>query len=376
MANDILVKIGADISDFSRKMNESSRALEDFSKANQQTFDAFRQTGAAVTGAGVALSAGLGFAVKTAADFESAMSEVQAISGSSADDMELLSDKAREMGSSTKFSATESAEALKYMGLAGWDTEQMLAGIEPTLDLAAASGMELARASDIVTDAMSMFAMEAEEAGRMADTLAAASSSTNTDVDQLGNALQYVGANAHAAGMDIEQTSAFIGVLADNGIKGSKAGTTLNAMLRDLKDGAEDGKVAVGDQTVALYDSEGQMRDMTEVVDDLIGATDGMTDSQRDQALASIFGEQALKGFNIFANEGVGVIGKLEEERRGSEGAAKSMADIMQDNLCGAIKELNSGFEEMMIALGMALIPAIEKVVEWLIKLVGWFNDL
>src|SRR5690625_5620806 len=112
-------------------MNESSRALEDFSKANQQTFDAFRQTGAAVTGAGVALSAGLGFAVKTAADFESAMSEVQAISGSSADDMELLSDKAREMGSSTKFSATESAEALKYMGLAGWDTEQMLAGIEP-----------------------------------------------------------------------------------------------------------------------------------------------------------------------------------------------------------------------------------------------------
>src|SRR5690625_8024570 len=114
MANDILVKIGADISDFSRKMNESSRALEDFSKANQPTFDAFRQTGAAVTGAGVALPAGLGFAVKTAADFESAMSEVQAISGSSADDMELLSDRAREMGSSTKFSATESAEAVKY----------------------------------------------------------------------------------------------------------------------------------------------------------------------------------------------------------------------------------------------------------------------
>src|SRR5699024_3456480 len=190
----------------------------------------------------------------------------------------------------------------------------MLAGIEPTLDLAAASGMELARTSDIVTDAMSMFGMEAEEAGRMADTLAAASSSTNTDVDQLGEAFQYVGANAHAAGMDIEQTSAFLGVLADNGIKGSKAGTTLNAMLRDLKDGAEDGKLAVGNQTVALYDSEGQMRDMTDVMDDLIIATEDMSDEQRDQAISSIMGEQALKGFNVYANEGAGVIGELEDK--------------------------------------------------------------
>src|SRR5690625_972363 len=179
--------------------------------------------------------------------------------------MVLLSEKAREMGASTKFSASESAEALSYMALAGWETEQMLAGIEPTLDLAAAAGMDLARTSDIVTDAMSMFAMEAEEAGRMADTLAAAASRTNTDVDQLGEALQYVGANAYAAGMDIEQTSAFLGVLSDNGIKGSRAGTTLNPMLRDMRKNAEVGMPAIGDQTVDLDDCEDQKSDMTDV---------------------------------------------------------------------------------------------------------------
>src|SRR5699024_2351988 len=180
--SDIIVKIGADITYFSRKMAESQRSLSEFGKANQQTFDAFKSTGKMVTGAGVALAGGLGFAVKTEADFESAMSQVQAVSGASAGDMGLLSDKAREMGASTKFSASEAADGLYYMSLAGWDTNQMLSALEPTLDLAAAANMDLARASDIVTDAMSMFGMEAEEASRMTDTLAAAASSSNTEI--------------------------------------------------------------------------------------------------------------------------------------------------------------------------------------------------
>src|SRR5690625_3495786 len=374
--NDILVKVGGDITDLSRKIAESQRSLSEFGKANQQTFDAFKSTGKMVTGAGVALAGGLGCAVKPAADFESAMSQVQAVSGASAGDMELLSDKAREWCASTKFSATESAAALYYMSLAGWDTNQMLEAIEPTLDLAAAANMDLARASDIVTDAMSMFGMEAEEAGRMTDTLAAASSSTNTDVDQLGEALKYVGANAHAAGMDIEQTSAFLGILADNGLKGSRAGTTLNAILRDMKKSAEDGEVAIGDQTVALYDSEGQMRDMTDIMGDLIGATDGMTDGQRDQALASIFGQEALKGFNIYANEGSDAVRDLEGNLRNSEGAANDMAGTMQDNLNGALTELKSAFEEILISIGSALIPVIKEGVGWLQNLADWFNNL
>src|SRR5690625_2585246 len=163
--NDILVKIGADITDFSRKMAESQRSLSEFGKANQQTFDAFKTTGKMVTGAGVALASGLGFAVKTAADFESAMSQVQAVSGASAGDMELLSDKAREMGASTKFSASEAADGLYYMSLAGWDTNQMLDAIEPTLDLLSESNTYEARASCIVRDAIYAFGLEAEEAG-------------------------------------------------------------------------------------------------------------------------------------------------------------------------------------------------------------------
>src|SRR5699024_7641208 len=179
-----------------------------------------------------------------------------------------------------------------------------------------------------------------------------------------------------AAGMDIEQTSAFLGILADNGIKGSMAGTTRNAMLRDLKKNSEDGAVAVGDQTVALYDADGQMRDMTEVVDDLIVATADMSDEQRDAALAAVFGEQALKGFNSIAESGVGSVGKLADELYNSEGAAKEMADIMQDNLSGALKELNSAFEEAQISIGNPLIPAIKWLTEMITDLLTWFNGL
>src|SRR5690625_1093078 len=155
MANDILVKVGADISDFSRKMAESNRALSDFGRANAETFDAFKKTGAVITGAGIALAGGLGIAVKKAAEFEAGMSEVRAISGASGKEFEVLSAKAREMGAKTSFSATEAAEGLTYMALAGWDTKSILTGIEPVLYLADAGALELGRASDLVTDSMS-----------------------------------------------------------------------------------------------------------------------------------------------------------------------------------------------------------------------------
>lgn len=252
----------------------------------------------------------------------------------------------------------------------------MLEGIGPSLDLASAAGMDLAQTADIMTDGMSMFGMQAEEAGRMSDVLAAASSSTNTNVDQLGEALKYAGANAAAAGMDIEQTSAFLGLLADNGIKGSMAGTTLNAMLRDLKANAEDGSLAVGDQSVALYDANGEMRDMTDVMDDLISATAHMSDEQRDQAVSSILGQEALKGFNVYASEGAGAVGALEDELRNSKGAASDMAETMQDNLNGALTNLKSALEEVGIAIGTALIPVVEKAVELAKMLADKFNGL
>ena len=176
--------------------------------------------------------------------------------------------------------------------------------------------------------------------------------------------------------MSIEDTAAFIGVLGDAGITGSKAGTTLNAMLRDLKGSAEDGAIAVGDQSVALYDAEGNMRNMPDVIGEIIRATENMSEEQRDAALAAIMGDQALVGFNAIASKGADSVADLASELYDSEGAAGEMADVMQDNLGGALTELSSAFEGVQIALGTALIPVIQKVAESLKGLADWFNNL
>src|SRR5690625_1131110 len=376
MANDILVKIGADITDFSRKMAESNKALSNFGKANAETFDAFKKTGAAVTGAGLALAGGLGFAVKTAANFEEAMSNVKAISGATGDEFNSLRDKAMEMGAKTVFSASESADAMANLAQMGWKTDDILAGIEHTLNLAAAGNLDLADAAMIAANTINQFGLEASDAERVADVMAATASSAGTDVEEMAHALQYAGANAAAAGMDIEQTAAFIGVLGDAGITGSKAGTALNAMLRDLKKNAEDGAIAVGKQSVALYDANGNMRPMPQVISEIIKATEGMSDAQRDAALSAIFGEQALGAFNAIARQGADAVSDLASELYNAGGTAQGMADVQMDNLIGALTELGSAFEGVQIALGSALIPIIQRAVEWLTLLAEWFNSL
>src|SRR5699024_548355 len=276
------------------KMKRSNKALKDFGRANAETFDSFKKTGAVVTGAGIALAGGLGIAVKTAADFESSMSQVKAISGATGDEFDSLRDKATEMGAKTAFSASESADAMSNLAQMGWKTNEILDGIEHTLNLAAAGGIELADSAMITANTMNQFGMEAAEAERIADVFALTASSAGTDVMEMADAMQYAGANAAAAGMDIEQTAAFIGVLGDAGITGSKAGTAFNAMLRDLKKNSEDGAIAVGEQSVALYDAEGKMRPMPQVISEIIRATEGMSDAQRDAALSTIMVDQSL----------------------------------------------------------------------------------
>ena len=209
-----------------------------------------------------------------------------------------------------------------------------------------------------------------------ADAFAPAYCSAGTDVEEMAHALQYAGANASAAGLDIEQTAAFIGVLGDAGITGSKAGTALNAMLRDLKKNAEDGAIAVGKQSVALYDANGNMRPMPQVISEIIKATEGMSDAQRDAALSAIFGEQALGAFNAIARQGADAVSDLASELYNAGGTAQGMADVQMDNLIGALTELGSAFEGVQIALGSALIPIIQRAVEWLTLLAEWFNSL
>src|SRR5690625_2723743 len=253
MANDILVKVGADISDFSRKMAESNKALSNFGKANAETFDAFKKTGAAVTGAGVALAGGLGFAVKTAANFEEAMSNVKAISGATGDEFNSLRDKAMEMGAKTAFSASESADAMANLAQMGWKTDDILAGIEHTLNLAAAGNLDLADAAMIAANTINQFGLEAGAAERVADVMS-------------------------AAGVAMARAAAFMGEVGYAGMSGAKAGTALTAMLRDLKKNAEGGALAVGQQPVALDDANGAMRPMPDVRADIIRATEKRSD--------------------------------------------------------------------------------------------------
>ena len=373
-----------DTSKFKAGLKDALSTLREFTNQSNSAGTRFEALGSSLKIVGrtittavslplLALGAG---AIKTASDFEAGMSKVSALSGATGDDLKMLEDKAREMGATTKYSATESAEALSYMALAGWDAEQMAAGLEPSLKLAGAAGMDLALATDIVTDTMSMFGMEASEATKMTDMLAYAQANSNTDVQQLGEALKYCGASANAMGYDLADTTALLGTFADQGLKGSSAGTTLNAMFRDMKAKAKDGAIAIGDTNVAIVDANGNYRDMTDILADVEKATEGMTQAERDMALSSVWGTEALKGVNMAFQAGIPTIKEFEEGIRSSDGAAGEMYDTMQNNLKGAIDNLKSAFEGVMITIGQRLIPIFQNLVEGITNVFTWFNNL
>lgn len=373
-----------DTSKFKAGLKDALSTLREFTNQSNSAGTRFEALGSSLKIVGrtittavslplLALGAG---AIKTASDFEAGMSKVSALSGATGDDLKMLEDKAREMGSTTKYSATEASEALSYMALAGWDAEQMAEGLEPSLKLAGAAGMELALATDIVTDTMSMFGMEASEATKMTDMLAYAQANSNTDVQQLGEALKYCGASANAMGYDLADTTALLGIFADQGLKGSSAGTTLNAMFRDMKAKAKDGAIAIGDTNVAIVDANGNYRDMTDILADVEKATEGMTQAERDMALSSVWGTEALKGVNMAFEAGVPKIREFEEGIRNSDGAASEMYDTMQNNLQGAIDNMKSAFEGLLITIGQRLIPIFQSLVEGITNVFTWFNNL
>lgn len=373
-----------DASKFKAGLKDAQSTLSEFTNQSNNAGTRFEALGSSLKTVGstittavslplLALGAG---AIKTASDFEAGMSKVSALSGATGDDLKMLEEKAREMGASTKYSATESAEALSYMALAGWDAEQMAAGLEPSLKLAGAAGMDLALATDIVTDTMSMFGMQASEATKMTDMLAYAQANSNTDVQQLGEALKYCGASANAMGYDLADTTALLGTFADQGLKGSSAGTTLNAMFRDMKKNAKDGAIAIGDTNVSIVDANGNYRDMTDILADVQKATEGMTQAERDMALSSIWGTEALKGVNMAFEAGVPKIREFEDGIRKSDGAASEMYDTMQNNLQGAIDNMKSAFEGLLITIGQRLIPIFQNLVEGITNVFTWFNNL
>lgn len=282
-------------------------------------------------------------------DYTSMMSEVQAISGASGKDLEMLQETAREYGATTVFSASEAAEALKYMSLAGWDAQQSSSALGGVLNLAAASGMGLGEASDMVTDYLSAFGMEASQSTYLADMLAYAQSNSNTTALQLGEAYRNSAANLHAAGQDVETTTSLLEAMANQGYRGSEAGTALAATMRDITQNMEDGAIKIGETSIAVQNEKGNFRDLTDILTDVEAATAGMGDAEKAAALGSTFTADSIKALNMILTEGMGKVSGYEEALRKSAGTSEEMAGIMTDNLSGDIANMESAMEEMKL---------------------------
>lgn len=305
-------------------------------------------------------------AIDIGKDYTAMMSEVQALSGATGSDLALLENAAREYGATTVFSATEAAEALKYMSLAGWDAQQSSSALGGVLNLAAAGGMELGQASDMVTDYLSAFGMQAQDSAYFADMLAYAQANSNTSAEQLGEAYRNSAANLNAAGQDVETVTSMLEAMANQGYKGSEAGTALTAVMRDITNNMEDGAIKIGDTSVAVSDAQGNFRDLTDILLDVEKATDGMGEAERAAALGATFTADSTKGLNLMLNEGIENIAGYEEALRSSTGAASDMADTMNDNLTGDMANMNSAFEEMQLQTFEAMEAPLREGVQYL----------
>ena len=343
--------------------------------------------GKKVSVASAAVTAMGGAAVKTAADFESSMSQVQAtmgitkdsmstLDGQSVNTMDALSDLAKEMGAKTAFSASECAEALNYLALAGYDTQEMADTLPTVLNLAAAGGLDLASASDMVTDAMSALGMKTSDANKMVDQMAKTASSTNTSVGQLGEGILTIGATAKTVKGGTAELNTALGILANNGIKGAEGGTHLRNVILSLQnptDGAAKTMEKLGVQT---YDSKGNMRSLNDILGDLNKSMDGMTSAEKANIIATIFNKTDLASVNaLLANTG-DTWTDLQIAIENSGGAAQQMADTQLDNLKGQLTILKSAVEGFAISIGDALMPMIKNIVAKIQSFVDWLNNL
>ena len=431
-----------DTSKFKAGLKSALDDLKTFQSEGATTKDKISAFGSAATSAGKSLTKGLtapivglgAASVKVTARFEKSLSEVEAISGQtgkatqelvsiademglaykknadgSVDAMEILSAKAQEMGAKTKFSASESAEAFKYMALAGWDAGDMLNGIEGIMNLAAASGEDLASVSDIVTDSLTAFGMSASESTHFADVLATAMSKSNTDVAGLGEAFKYVGPVAGAFGYTVEDVSTALGLMANAGIKGSSMGTALRQSLVQLTSPSAEAKKYMEKYGVSLYDSQGNTKDLMTVMKDLRGTfkmtgsdvkklskdelndlqtaveqdagawdkyVDSMPINQQEKltALTEIFGARSMPAMLAIIQAGEKDFNDLAGAMHNADGTAEEMSEIMMDNLPGAITLAKSALEGLGIRIGQQITPTLTKIIQSFTKFIAWLT--
>jgi TP901 family phage tail tape measure protein len=318
-----------------------------------------------LAGITAALGAGATAAATVGSSFEAAMSKVSAISGATGDSLQSLTDKAKEMGAKTKFSASESASALQYMAMAGWNTESMLNGIDGIMNLAAADGLDLATTSDIVTDALTAFNLKASDSTHFADVLAKASSSANTNVSMLGESFKYVAPLAGTMGYSVEDVSLALGLMANASVKGSMAGTSLKTALSNLASPTEEMSNVMTQYGISISDAEGNALPLIDVMKQLREKFSGLSETEQAAAASTLFGKEAMSGMLAIINASDSDFDNLTKNINNADGAAQAMADTMQDNLQGQITILKSGLEGLGIEIyeGMSA-PLQEAAVE------------
>lgn len=310
----------------------------------------------AISGMSTALAGAAGYSIKVGSSFEAGMSKVQAVSGASNEQLQRLSDKAKEMGATTKFSATEAADAMNYMAMAGWKTEDMLNGIDGIMNLAAASGEDLATTSDIVTDALTAFGLSAQDSTHFADVLAAASSNANTNVSMMGETFKYVAPVAGSLGYSAEDCAVAIGLMANSGIKASQSGTALRSMFSRLAKPSKEVKEAMEKLNISLTDSHGNMKSLDTLMGDLRNSFSGLSESEKAEMASSLAGQEAMSGLLAIVNASDADFNKLKDAIYGADGASAKMAETMQDNLKSKITITKSTIE----GLGIKIYEEIE----------------
>lgn len=345
--------------------DDASPVLSKISSVGAMGFGALAKIGAnAVT----TITGGLsGFARSTLSlgqNFTSAMSEVGAISGATGNDLQTLENTARQMGATTIFSASQAADGLKYMAMAGWDTQQMVSGLPAVLNLAAASGEDLGKTSDIVTDALTAFGLQATDATHFTDVLAQTSNRANTNVSMLGESFKYVAPVAGAMGYSVEDTSVALGLMANAGIKASSAGTQLRTIISNMANPTDAMAGAMDKLGISLTDSSGNMKSFGQITDDLRSAFSGLSEEQKAQYAATLAGKEGMSGLLAIVNASEGDINKLRDAMNNCDGAAEQMAATMNDNLAGDLSQLNSAWEELQLKLFDAVEPALRTVVQ------------
>ena len=378
-------------------MDDTMEALGEQVEESADSFERLNQTGENLMNVGAAIEdvgqkimpvsrvvGSLGKeAVKTAADFDSAMSKVGAVSGATTEELGELRDKAREMGEKTKFSAAEAAEAMNYMAMAGWKTSDMLNGIEGVMNLAAASGEDLATTSDILTDAMTAFGLKADEttngianATHTADVMAAAMSNANTNVSLLGEGFKYCSPVAGALGFSIEDTAEAIGLMSNSSVKGSMSGTAMRKVMQALAGDIELSGQEIGNLTIKTKEADGSMKELGDILDECRYAFSKMSESEQTANAEAMVGTNAMSGFLALMNAAPEDIDKLRGSIENCDGASQNMASVMQDNLNGQITTLKSKLSELAIAFGEILMPAIRAAADFVGKFIDWLNGL